>query len=449
MLVRTLRFRDLTLYIIGSVIGSGIFLTPGKVLVGVNGKIGASLLVWLVGGVLSLLGALTYGELSAMKPHAGGLYCYIRDGFGRFTAYMFGWTLFFVIASGTVATLAVAFSNYLGQLVVLTPATQKLVAVAMIAAIAVINVVGTRQSSDVTNWTTGAKVAGLLVMSAVLLWRGHGFTGSAPYVWPERVTSGLVSGFGVGMIAVLWAYEGWQYCTYAASETVNPQRDFPRSLLIGSAALIAIYLLANVAYIAALSPAGVAATDSVAAESVRSVVGAGAGRLVAVMILVSIFSAANTTLLGAPRVFYAMASDGVFFKSLARVHPRFETPALAIVVSSIWSVILAASGTFEQLFTYVIFIGWIFYGLAAASIFVYRKREPDAERPYRVPAYPWIPIIFILAAAALVVNTVITDPIGSLKGIAVVLTGAPVFLIWNRRAQSKQQAEASTPVSRL
>jgi len=247
---------------------------------------------------------------------------------------------------------------------------------------------------------------------------------------------------------VLWAYEGWQYCTYAASETVNPQRDFPRSLLIGSAALIAIYLLANVAYIAALSPAGVAATDSVAAESVRSVVGAGAGRLVAVMILVSIFSAANTTLLGAPRVFYAMASDGVFFKSLARVHPKFETPALAIVVSSIWSVILAASGTFEQLFTYVIFIGWIFYGLAAASIFVYRKREPDAERPYRVPAYPWIPIVFILAAAALVINTVITDPIGSLKGIAVVLTGAPVFLIWNRRAQSKQQAEAGTPVNR-
>ena len=173
--------------------------------------------------------------------------------------------------------------------------------------------------------------------------------------------------------------------------------------------------------------------------------GVGAGRLVAVMILVSIFSAANTTLLGAPRVFYAMASDGVFFKSLARVHPRFETPALAIIVSSVWSVILAASGTFEQLFTYVIFIGWIFYGLAAASIFVYRKREPDAERPYRVPAYPWIPIIFILAAAALVINTVITDPMGSVKGIAVVLTGAPVFLIWNRRAQSRQQAEQEVP----
>jgi len=429
-LVRTLRFRDLTLYIIGSVIGSGIFLTPGSVLRHVDEKIGPALLVWLVGGVLSLLGALTYGELSAMKPQAGGLYVYIRDGFGKFTAYMFGWTLFFVIASGTVATLAVAFSGYAGQIFSLTPLGHKLVAVSMITVIAGINVIGTRRSSDVTNWTTGAKVAGILVMSAALLWLGHGFAGSAPYVWPKQISSGLVSGFGIGMIAVLWAYEGWQYCTYAASETVNPQRDFPRSLLIGSTALIGIYLLANVAYLAALGHAGVAATDSVAAESVQSVVGAWAARLVSVMILISIFSAANTTLLGAPRVFYAMARDGVFFKSLARVHPRFGTPALAIIVSSVWSVLLAASGTFEQLFTYVIFIGWIFYALAAASVFIFRKREPDAPRPYRVPAYPWTPIIFILAAAALVINTVITDPYGSLKGIAVVLTGAPVFLIW-------------------
>src|SRR5215467_12249975 len=262
MLVRTLRFRDLTLYIIGSVIGSGIFLTPGKVLGRVEGKFGVALLVWLVGGVLSLLGALTYGELSAMKPRAGGLYCYIRDGFGRFTAYMFGWTLFFVIASGTVATLAVAFSNYLGQLITLTPVTRKLVAIIMIAVIAAINVIGTRQSSDVTNWTTGAKVVGILVMSALLLWLGHGFAGSAAQAWPAQLTGGLASGFGVGMIAVLWAYEGWQYCTYAASETVNPQRDFPRSLLIGSVALIGVYLLANLGYVAALGPAGVAGTDS-------------------------------------------------------------------------------------------------------------------------------------------------------------------------------------------
>ena len=173
-------------------------------------------------------------------------------------------------------------------------------------------------------------------------------------------------------------------------------------------------------------------------------IGVGAARLVAVMILISIFSAANTTLLGAPRVFYAMAADGVFFKSLARVHPRFETPALAIVVSSVWAAILAASGTFEQLFTYVVFIGWIFYGLAAASIFVYRKREPEAVRPYRVPAYPWIPIIFILAAAALVTNTIITDRIGSLKGIAVVLVGAPVFLVWNRRAKRAEPARVGS-----
>src|SRR5881394_781623 len=250
-LPRTLGLRDLILLTIGSVIGSGIFLVPGAVLRQVNGFIIPALLVWVIGGVLSLLGALTYGELAALKPAAGGLYVYIRDCFGRFPAFLFGWTLFFVISSGAVATLAVAFSAYLGEVVPLTPLLAKCISVLMIAVVTVVNVLGTRKSSDLQNWTTAAKVIAILVMSIVLLWFGRGFGGATPDLWPRYFNTSLVSGFGLAMISVLWAYEGWQYVTYNAGEVINPRRNFPLGLIVGTAALVAIYLLANMGYLAA------------------------------------------------------------------------------------------------------------------------------------------------------------------------------------------------------
>ena len=441
-LTRTLRFSDLAFFFVGSVIGSGIFLTPGSVLLHVGGKIGPAMLVWLAGGVLSLLGALTYAELAAMKPEHGGLYVFIRECFGDFPAYMFGWTLFFVIASGSVATLAVAFSKYLATLIPLSGSTEKIASVGMVAVVGALNVWGTRKSAGATNWSTATKVGAILIMSAALLYAGRGFAGSSGSIWPTEVTGGLASGFGVAMVAVLWAYEGWQYCTYAAGEVINPQRNLPIAFLLGSTALIGIYLLANFGYLAALGPGLAGHTESIAAVSVTNVIGPFYGKLVAVVILVSIFSAANTTLLGAPRVFFAMARDGLFFKQLAEVHPTFGTPAISVVVCAIWSAVLALSGSFEQLFTYVVFIGWIFYGLSAATIFVYRSRQPDLERPYRVPGYPWTPILFVVAAAALVANTIVAEPIDSLKGLGVVFVGAPIYLILRRRIKQTQSAES-------
>ncbi|HYL99446.1 MAG TPA: amino acid permease, partial [Blastocatellia bacterium] len=423
-LVRTLTFRDVTLFIIGSVIGSGIFLTPGPVMHDVDGKIGPAILVWLAGGVLSLLGALTYGEMSAMKPDSGGLYVYIRDCFGKFAAFMFGWTLFFVVAAGSNATLAVAFGKYMAEIVPLSNFGQKVAAIAMIAVITAVNVSGTRHSANLTNLATGLKVGGILLMSAVLLYLGHGFGQTKGAVWPAHLDSSVATGFGTGMIAVLWAYEGWQYCTYTAGETKDPQRNFPRSLLIGTLSLIAIYLIANFAYLAALGPEGVSRSISIAAISVKAIIGQKAATFVALVILISILSAANTTCLGAPRVFYAMAADGLFLKRFAAVHERYKTPAAAIVVGSVWAAFLAAMGSFVQLLTFVIFIGWIFYGLAAASIFVYRRRNPDTARPYRVPGYPITPLVFILSAAALVVKTLWTQPVSdSIKGLGVVAIG--------------------------
>jgi APA family basic amino acid/polyamine antiporter len=435
-LPRTLGLRDLILLTIGSVIGSGIFLVPGAVLRQVEGLILPAMFVWLAGGVLSLLGALTYGELSAMKPAAGGLYVYIRDCFGRFPAFLFGWTLFFVISSGAVATLAVAFSAYLGEIVPLTPWLEKLIAVLIIGVVMVVNVLGTRASADVQNWTTATKVIGILLMSLVLLWLGRGFQGSGPALWPTHYRSSLASGFGLAMIGVLWAYEGWQFVTYCAGEVHNAKRNLPLGLVVGTAALMGIYLIANLGYFAALGPTGVANSDRLAATAVATVVSPAAAKLVAIVILISIFSAANATMLTSPRVYYAMARDGLFFQRLAEVHPRFKTPAFAVIAGAIWSATLAVTGTFEQLLTYVVFIGWIFYALAAASIFVYRRNMPEAVRPYRVPAYPLTPLLFIVAAAALVMNTIITQPMRAATGLAIVLIGAPAYLIWRPKSGS-------------
>ena len=442
-LPRTLGLRDLILLTIGSVIGSGIFLVPGAVLRQVNGFIIPALVVWMVGGVLTLLGALTYGELAALKPEAGGLYVYIRDCFGRFPAFLFGWTLFFVISSGAVATLAVAFSAYLGEIVPLTPLLAKSIAVLMIAVVTMVNVLGTRKSSDLQNWTTAAKVIAILAMSLVLLWFGRGFQGSGPILWPSHVNTSLVSGFGLAMISVLWAYEGWQFVTYNAGEVINAKRNFPLGLLIGTSALIGIYLLANLGYLAALGGIGVAKSDRLAATAVSTVIAPAAVKLITIMILISIFSATNGAMLSSPRVYYAMARDGLFFHKLAEVHPSFQTPAFAVIAGAVWSAILAITGTFEQLLTYVIFIGWIFYALAGASVFIYRRRIPDAVRPFRVPGYPLTPLLFVIAAAALALNIIVTQPTRAGTGIVIVLLGAPAYLIWRKkktdRIDSKRQ----------
>jgi APA family basic amino acid/polyamine antiporter len=333
-----------------------------------------------------------------------------------------------------VATLAVAFGAYFSEFVRLTPWMVKSLSALMIAVIAVVNVRGTRGSADLQNAMTAIKIFAIVLMASALLWLGKSFaTGNAAP--PGFGPGAYASGFGMAMISVLWAYEGWQYATFSAGEAINPQRNFPLAFLVGSATLIAIYLFANFGYLAALGPAGVSRSNRVAASAVSLVISPVAAKLVALTILVSIFSAANSIMLTAPRVYYAMARDGVFFNRLAEIHPRYGTPAFAVIALASWAAILAATGTFEQLLTYVIFIGWIFYALAAASLFVYRKRDPEAKRPYRVPGYPVTPSLFILAAAALVLNTIVAQPARAALGIGIVLLGAPAYLIWRRRTQ--------------
>lgn len=442
---RTLGLGDLVLLALGTVIGSGIFLVPAVVLRQSGNSLTLALTLWIVGGFVSFLGALTYAELGAANPDAGGLYAYIRDAFGPLPAFLYGWTSFLVIASGSIAALAVAFSNYLSELVPLSPVAARAVSALVIVGIAAMNVRGTRESSSVENWATVAKVGGLLVISAFLMVLGGGVTASGSPAATESAS--VATGIGGAMIGILWAYEGWQYVTFSAGELRDPQRVFPRGIAIATAALVGLYVVANLAYVAALGVTTAAASDRVAADAMRVVFGTWSGRAFSILVLVSIFSAANGVMLTAPRLYYSMARDGVFFARLARVSDRRGTPVSAIVLLAVWSTILAVSGTFAQLLTYVVFAGWIFYGLGAASVLMSRRRHPNLARPFRTPGYPFTPLLFVASSALLVLNTLLEQPRQALIGLAVVAAGAPVFFLW--RARSSRASSASPEVSGL
>ena len=439
-LARTLGLRDLILIVVGTVIGSGIFTVPGAVLRQTGGDVGVALFVWLLGGALSLVGALTYGELGAMLPEAGGGYVYIREAFGPLPAFLLGWTLFLVIGTGSMATLAVAFGNYLDQFVVLRPWQTKLAAVLMIATVGVVNVRGTRHSTRVQGWSTALKVAAILFIGGAALLLGHGLAAVRPRLFAAPLNLSLLLGVGSATIGVLWAYEGWSNAAANAGEVIDPQRTFPRGMAAGTLALVGIYLFANVGYLAALGPAGVAGTNRVAAEATSTLFGPAAGRLIAAAILVSMFSATNGLILTTSRVYYAMARDGLFFRRLAEVHPRFGTPALAIAAGCAWAMLLAVTGTFEELFTFVIFAAWIFYALGVASVLVLRRRRPAAPRPFRVPGYPITPWLFILAATAIVGSTIHDRPARSGIGLGLILLGLPAYFWWRRSGSHQPSA---------
>ena len=430
-LVRLLGVKDLVLLVLGTVIGSGVFLVPAVVLRQSGGSMGVALLVWLVAGVLSVLGALTYAELAVSRPGAGGLYLYIRDAFGPLPAFLYGWSSFLVIATGSLATLSVAFSSYLQTLLPLSPAAAKGASLLMLAVLAVLNVRGTRGSVGVQNGSTLLKVAAIVAMSVALVLRGPSMPPLSAW-WPATLPDGFLAGVGLAMVGVLWAYEGWQYVTFSAGETVAPQRTFPRGIGVGSAVLVGVYLLANLGYVAALGVPGVIGSERVAAEAMASQFGVASSQLIAVVILVAMFSASNGLILTTSRLYYAMARDGLFFQRLAELHPRRGTPAVAVVALTGWAALLALSGPFEVLLPSVGFAGWIFSGLGAASLLVLRRRE-GAPAGFRVPGYPVTTVLFVLASAGIVGNALVSAPVQGLIGSLVVMSGVPAYWWWRRR----------------
>jgi APA family basic amino acid/polyamine antiporter len=429
-LLRELGLFDTINIVIGTIIGSGIFLVPAEIARAVHTP-GWMLGVWVIGGFFTLLGALSLAELGAAMPEAGGIYTFIARAFGPLPGFLCGWMLFTVVTSGSIATLGVAFPIYLAGFVPLTPATSKIVSLLAIAALTWVNAVGVKSGARLGNVLTVLKVGGLVAMvGAIFL-----LPAPAPevsHIAAPPLPAGPVSAVAVGtaLVAVLWAYEGWHDLSFAAAEIREPQKNFPRGLIGGVVIVIAVYLAANLAYLQVMTPAEIAVSQRVALTAMTRVTGPWGGKLLTAAILCSILGAMNALVLAGPRAYYQMARDRLFFERVARVHPRWRTPLEAIVVQGLWAGFLVLFiGGFSQLFTYVIFGGWIFYGLAVVSVVALRRKAPEMARPFRVPGYPVVPLLFGAAALALVANTLIATPRESSIGLGFIALGIPIYYL--------------------
>ena len=427
-LPRKLGLLDATAILIGTVIGSAIFIVPSAVARSLP-SVGLILIAWSLAGLLTFFGALAYAELGAMLPDTGGQYIYLREAYGPLVGFLSGWASFLVMQSGGIATLAAGFSIYLSYFVKLSPAGAKLASVALIAVLTAVNYRGVRLGAGVQRVFTFLKLAGLtvVIVSAFIAPRHAETAAAAPteFSW---------SAFGVAMIATLWAYEGWNCVSFVAGEVKRPERNLLLALGLGTAALIAIYLTANVAYMRVLSVPALASADRVAATAAETTMGSIGGTLVSLTILLSIIGASNGAILTFARIYFAQARDGLFFRSVGNVHKRFETPHVSIVVQGVWVSVLAIAGSYEILFSYVIFAAWIFYGMAVLAVLVLRRKAPDVPRPYKMWGYPVTPLLFAGISFWFVVNTIISKPGPSLIGLAIVAAGVPVYYVWRRIA---------------
>lgn len=436
-LARVLGLGSVIGIVVGTMIGSGIFINPPNVAqaVGTPLKI---LIIWILGGVLSFFGALAIAEMASMYSQAGGIYIYLREAYGPFLAFLFGWTLFLVVEAGTIATLVVGFSTkYLPHFVDLSGGQAKVVAVSLIAILAAINFTGVKRGAGVMNFLTVIKFAGLIGMCAIVFIFAKGTTGnilSAANAAP--VARSFWGGFGIALVAALWAYKGWETSTYCAGETRNPQRNLPLGLFIGTMCVIVLYVLANLAYLYVFPADQMAQSTRIASDVMQAAVGPIGASAIALIILLSITGTANGHFLTSPRLFYAMAKDGLFFKNVAKVHPKYRTPYISILLLAVWAGLLSLSGTFEQLYSYVIFGFWIFMGLTVAGVIILRKKRPDLPRPYRTWGYPVTPLLFILSSVYLTLNSLIESFWNSFAGLAIIALGIPAYLYWDKKRRA-------------
>jgi APA family basic amino acid/polyamine antiporter len=426
-LPRKLGWLDATMIVIGIVIGSGIFLLPNLIARSLPSA-GAILAVWIISGVLSYFGALAYAELGAMMPATGGQYVFLREAYGPLVAFVSAWTFTLAVLAGGTAWLAVTFSIYAGHFVELTPVAAKAVSLALIAALSAVNYVGVRESAWVQRIFTSLKIAGLLLLiGAAFLTSRSG----APVQAAAQPAFSFAS-FGVAMTACLMAYNGWTYISFVAGEVKEPQRNLPRSLVAGMIVVMALYLLANVAYLKVLTVAEIAATGRVGALLAERTMGPIGATLVSATVLLSIIGAVNGCILTSARIPFAQARDGLFFSRFGRVHPRFQTPAFAIVFQGLWAAVLVLSGSYETLFSYSIVAAWIFYTMSVAAVQILRRKLPDHPRPYRMWGYPVTPWLFVLVSVWYVVNAFLNETVPSLMALAIIATGIAAYGFWRK-----------------
>ncbi len=425
---RRLGLFSATMAVVGGIIGGGIFRTPAAVAERV-GSPALILAAWILGGAVALLGALCFAELGQRRPRAGGGYVYLRETWGPLAAFLYGWALLLVIASGAIAAIAVTFADYALSLTGLSQRFTLPLAVSAILFVSAVNYRGVRPGAYLQNGFTLLKLAALAALVV------FGLAAGLPPA--PRPPAGAPANFGGALVPILFTYGGWQQTNFIAEELVDAERDLPRALVLGVGIVVVVYILANLAYLRVLGAAGLAHSSAPAAEAMQVVLGPAGGTLMAAGIAASTFGFLNLVILVTPRVFQAMAADGVFFPQLARLHPVHRTPAAAIALQAAWASVLAFSGTFSQLVDYVSFADWIFFGLTVAGLLIYRARDDtQGSSPprgaFRAPGYPWTPLLFVAASVFVVVSSVVANPGNALVGAGLLALGVPAYLYWSR-----------------
>lgn len=436
-LQRAIRLPHATAMVVGTIIGASIFVQPSEVTGQVPGMWGIYA-VWGVSGILTLFGALVCAELSSAHPESGGVYVYLREAFSPAVGFLWGWAMFWTMHTGIIAAIAMVCARYVGFFVPLGDVGVRAVAVGVVLVLSAVNYVGVRHGT----WLQTAFTAGKLLAIGAIIVAGFALGGDAHETALAAATNagpgaGTSSSFGAGdfalaLVAGLFAFGGWHMVTYNAEETVDPVRTIPRALILGTLVVTVCYILLNAVYLWVLPLEVVAASDRVAADAADAVLGRGGGMMMAGLVVFSTFGALSGIILAGPRVYHAMARDGLLFRWVGELHPRLGTPHRAIALQAVWAAVLISTGTYRALFTRVIYTEWIFFGAMAIGLILLRRRSASPP-PYRVPLYPVVPVVFALSAFAIVANQVAAEPVDSALGLGFVLAGWPVYALWTRR----------------
>ncbi len=459
-LVRRLSLADSILLLAGGIIGSGVFLTAQEVATNTRSP-WLFLTVWVIGICVTLLACFAFAEMGGMFPHAGGQYVYMREAYGDAAGFLYGWMYFTVSATGTMAALGVGFATYLGQAFPALEAQRTvlgigpvvvtrghLIALAAIALQTLINIFGVKKGAILQNVATWAKFGAIGSFVVLGLALGRGSWSHYSQAIPAAPGSpSMLTAIGVALIAVFWAYDGWVYITFVAGEVKDPQRNLPRSLILGMLLVGAVYIAINAVYLYALPMAEIAAHETVAQTAAVSMFSPRVAPWLSLMVALSCFGAIGPCLMSGARVYYAMAEDGIFFRALARVHPRWHTPVFSLILQAVWASLLALSGKYDELFTYVMFMMVLSYVLTVAGLFVLRRKQPDAERPYRCSGYPLLPALYVILGSLWAVNAALEKRKETLVGAAIVLLGVPFYLYWKKRRTGSGTQSAAVVTS--
>ena len=422
---------DATMINAGGIIGSGIFMVPATVAL-YTASSSLFFMVWILGGIVSLFGALSVAELGAAMPKAGGQYVYLNEAYGPVWGYLYGWSAVAVINTASMAAVGVAFAEYLKFFYTISDLAVKEIAIFSIILLTIINIVDVKSGARFQNIFTFAKLGAILGVILLGLFLEGGSTQNFSPLFTDRPPLSLIGPLGLAMVAVLWTFDGWIFVTYVAGEVKNPERNIPLSLIFCMVIVVSVYIALNTVLVYVLGFDQMIGSELVMADAASKFIGGKGAAIVTIIILISLIGANNGFILTSARINYAMARDNRFFKQAAFIHPKFQSPANALIIQCIWACILTFSGTFNQLITYIIFASWIFYGMSAGAVIILRKKKPDMDRPYKTPFYPWIPIIFILFAIFLTVNTILEAPRDAAIGTGIILAGLPLYYYWKK-----------------